>query len=66
MSNRPRSKFTLFFDTVSPYSWLAFEVAARYEKIWTSVDFDFIPVFLVSHPTLPKRQSQLTLCSREE
>eukprot|EP00842_Homolaphlyctis_polyrhiza_P000797 jgi/Hompol1/1718/HPOL_000257-RA len=40
-----RPKLTFFYDVVSPYSWLGFEVALRYQPIW-DVELDFVPFFL--------------------
>ncbi|KAJ9445400.1 Glutathione s-transferase kappa 2 [Diplonema papillatum] len=39
------SKITLFYDTISPYSLLAFELLMRYESTW-GVPVDLKPVFL--------------------
>lgn len=36
---------TIFFDVVSPYSWLAFEVLVRYRKAW-GLDLRLRPIFL--------------------
>lgn len=36
----------LFYDVVSPYAWIAFEVLLRYRPIWTSMDLKLKPVFL--------------------
>ncbi|NXC44935.1 GSTK1 transferase, partial [Penelope pileata] len=35
----------LFYDVVSPYSWLGFEVLCRYQHIW-NIDLHFRPAFL--------------------
>ncbi|XP_077576133.1 glutathione S-transferase kappa 1-like [Stigmatopora nigra] len=35
----------LFFDVVSPYSWLAFEVMCRYKNVW-NIDLKLRPAFL--------------------
>ncbi|XP_061862324.1 glutathione S-transferase kappa 1 isoform X2 [Colius striatus] len=40
-----RTVVELFYDVVSPYSWLAFEVLCRYQHIW-NVDLHFRPAFL--------------------
>ncbi|KAI8924689.1 thioredoxin-like protein [Entophlyctis helioformis] len=39
------AKLTLYYDTVSPYSWLAFELLLRYKPIW-GIDMEFVPFFL--------------------
>ncbi|XP_056114450.1 glutathione S-transferase kappa 1-like [Rhinichthys klamathensis goyatoka] len=41
----PRKVVELFYDVVSPYSWLAFEVLCRYRNIW-NIDLKFKPAFL--------------------
>ncbi|XP_051921277.1 glutathione S-transferase kappa 1-like isoform X2 [Hippocampus zosterae] len=35
----------LFYDVVSPYSWLAFEVMCRYRTVW-NIDLKLRPAFL--------------------
>ncbi|XP_061631437.1 glutathione S-transferase kappa 1-like [Phyllopteryx taeniolatus] len=35
----------LFYDVVSPYSWLAFEVMCRYRSVW-NIELKLKPVFL--------------------
>ncbi|XP_038629977.1 glutathione S-transferase kappa 1-like [Scyliorhinus canicula] len=35
----------LFYDVVSPYSWIGFEVFCRYKPCW-NIDFRFRPAFL--------------------
>ncbi|KAM6139879.1 glutathione S-transferase kappa 1-like [Pterocles gutturalis] len=40
-----RTLVELFYDVVSPYSWLGFEVLCRYQHIW-NVDLRFRPAFL--------------------
>ncbi len=41
-------KIKLYYDVVSPYSWLGFLASISYEKIWKTdqVSFEFIPFFL--------------------
>ncbi len=38
-------KIELFYDCLSPYSWLAFEVLHRYKKIW-NFELELKPIFL--------------------
>ncbi|KAL2919482.1 hypothetical protein HK105_201128 [Polyrhizophydium stewartii] len=38
-------KVTLFFDSISPYSWFAFEILCRYQPVW-GVEVDFVPFLL--------------------
>ncbi|TPX41103.1 hypothetical protein SeLEV6574_g06254 [Synchytrium endobioticum] len=47
-----RPTLTLFYDCVSPWSWIHFEVLLRYEAIW-AVDLILEPFFLggVNHNT---------------
>ncbi|NXG74405.1 GSTK1 transferase, partial [Baryphthengus martii] len=40
-----RTLVELFYDVVSPYSWLGFEVLCRYQRIW-NIDLRFRPAFL--------------------
>jgi len=42
---RKRTTIELFFDCVSPYSWLGFEVLCRYRNIW-NLDLQLKPFFL--------------------
>ncbi|XP_047018052.1 glutathione S-transferase kappa 1 isoform X2 [Ictalurus punctatus] len=40
-----RKVIELFYDVVSPYSWLAFEVLCRYRNVW-NIELKFHPAFL--------------------
>ncbi|XP_039194633.1 glutathione S-transferase kappa 1-like [Crotalus tigris] len=40
-----KKKVECFYDVVSPYSWLAFEIICRYRSIW-NLDLHLRPVFL--------------------
>ncbi|KAF4794986.1 Glutathione S-transferase kappa 1 [Turdus rufiventris] len=40
-----RTIVELFYDVISPYSWLAFEALCRYRHIW-NIDLRFRPAFL--------------------
>ncbi|XP_016378898.1 glutathione S-transferase kappa 1-like isoform X1 [Sinocyclocheilus rhinocerous] len=44
MSNS-RRVVELFYDVISPYSWLAFEVLCCYRNVW-NIDLKFKPAFL--------------------
>ncbi|NWH80595.1 GSTK1 transferase, partial [Piaya cayana] len=44
-SGMGRTRVELFYDVVSPYSWLGFEVLCRYQNIW-NIDLCFRPAFL--------------------
>ncbi|XP_058603839.1 glutathione S-transferase kappa 1-like [Onychostoma macrolepis] len=44
MSNS-RKVVKLFYDVISPYSWLAFEVLCRYRNVW-NIDLKFKPAYL--------------------
>ena len=47
MANQAAKKVAvdLFFDIVSPYSYLAFESLVRYQSIWDRMDLKLRPVF---------------------
>ncbi|XP_054242576.1 glutathione S-transferase kappa 1 isoform X2 [Indicator indicator] len=40
-----RTVVELFYDVVSPYSWLGFEVLCRYQHVW-NIDLRLRPAFL--------------------
>ncbi|XP_064803823.1 glutathione S-transferase kappa 1-like isoform X3 [Oncorhynchus masou masou] len=40
-----RKVIELFYDVVSPYSWLGFEVMCRYRNVW-NIDLKLRPAFL--------------------
>ncbi|NWQ75620.1 GSTK1 transferase, partial [Columbina picui] len=40
-----RTLVEFFYDVISPYSWLGFEVLCRYQHIW-NIDLRFRPAFL--------------------
>lgn len=41
----PRKVVELFYDVVSPYSWLGFEVMCRYRNVW-NIELKLHPAFL--------------------
>ncbi|KAM8826682.1 glutathione S-transferase kappa 1-like [Synchiropus picturatus] len=45
MSSKSKKLVELFYDVVSPYSWLAFEVMCRYRTVW-NIDLKLRPAFL--------------------
>lgn len=45
MSVSAKKSVELFYDVVSPYSWIAFEVLCRYRQKW-NIDLKFRPFFL--------------------
>lgn len=36
----------LFYDVISPYSYLAFELLTRYRKQWTTMELKLRPAYL--------------------
>ncbi|XP_064011892.1 glutathione S-transferase kappa 1-like [Pogoniulus pusillus] len=63
-----RQVVELFYDVVSPYCWLGFEVLCRYRHVW-NIDLHFRPVFLAGlfrdigtkpPALLPKRGEYMT------
>ncbi|KAG0224112.1 Glutathione S-transferase kappa 1 [Actinomortierella wolfii] len=41
-----KSSITLFFDVVSPYSYIGFVLLQRYRKVWSNVAVEYKPMFL--------------------
>ncbi|KAF5396449.1 Glutathione S-transferase kappa [Paragonimus heterotremus] len=54
----------VYFDVVSPYSWIAFETSCRYSRRW-SVDFRFVPAFIAGIMQATGNSSPLRLPVRK-
>ncbi|KAF9156524.1 Glutathione S-transferase kappa 1 [Actinomortierella ambigua] len=60
----PQSSITLYFDVVSPFSYLGYVLLQRYRKVWTNVKIDFKPMFLHGVMVGSKNQPPATVAAK--